>query len=298
MARNLINKYLWILETIERHGSILRTDLNHLWQNSSVSGGEPLARRTFYNYRNGIEELFGIKIGYNASTYEYFIEESSDSAVIFNSWLINSLSINGMLSDASAIAERVMLEEVPSARQHLPVIIDAIKASRKLRIDYRPFYRVSSTDGIIIEPYFLRIFRQRWYVIGYNTKDRKIKTYSLDRIGEATLTDEHFDMPDINVKDFFKNFFGITTSMSEPKRVVIRTDSEQAKYLRALPLHASQSETVCEGYSLFHYNICITLDFLQELLSFGQRITVISPPELKAMIVEELKASLSHYDNL
>ena len=120
MSRNLLNKYIWLLETIERHGRLSRAELNDLWLASDISGGEPLARRTFYNYRNGIEEIFGISIAYNSATYEYFIE-NADATGELSGWLINSMSINGMLSDAGDIADRVMLEDVPCDRRHQEV---------------------------------------------------------------------------------------------------------------------------------------------------------------------------------
>ena len=88
MSRNLLNKYIWLLETIERHGRLSRAELNDLWLASDISGGEPLARRTFYNYRNGIEEIFGISIAYNSATYEYFIENADATGE-----LISSLSL-------------------------------------------------------------------------------------------------------------------------------------------------------------------------------------------------------------
>lgn len=205
MSRNLLNKYIWLLETIERHGRLSRAELNDLWLASDISGGEPLARRTFYNYRNGIEEIFGISIAYNSATYEYFIE-NADATGELSGWLINSMSINGMLSDAGDIADRVMLEDVPSARRYLATVIDAIKKFRKVKFSYTPFYRSKASEGIIIEPYFLRIFKQRWYVIGYNSKDRMVKTYSLDRVNTLTLTEEHFDDPGISVKEFSRTF--------------------------------------------------------------------------------------------
>lgn len=296
MGRSLLNKYIWILETIERHGHISRNDLNRLWRNATdLSGGAALPRRTFYNYRTGIEELFGITIGYNASTFEYYIENAADTGEL-GGWLINSMSINGMLGNAGEIADRVMLEEVPSARNYLAAVIDAIKKSRKIRFSYTPFYRSGTTEGVVIEPYFLRIFKQRWYVIGYNSKDRMIKTYSLDRFSAITLMEEHFEMPDISVKDFFKSFFGIMTSKSPAKHVVIRTDSEQAKYLRALPLHPTQHENIGDGYSDFSYDLCITYDLVQELLSMGKRVTVIAPVELKAIVLDELRSALGNYE--
>lgn len=292
---NQLNKYIWILETIERNGRLSRAELNDQWLKSDISGGEPLARRTFYNYRNSIEEIFGITIAYDAATYEYYIE-NADATGELSGWLINSMSVNGMLSDAGDIADRVMLEDVPSARRYLATTIDAIKKFRKIKFSYTPYYRTKASEGIIIEPYFLRIFKQRWYVIGYNSKDRMVKTYSLDRVNKLALTEEHFEDPGIGVKEFFKNFFGIMTSKSEPKHVVLRADREQAKYMRALPLHPSQHETMGDDYSDFDYHICITGDFIQEILSKGSHITVIAPHELKAAVVEELRKSLSNYE--
>lgn len=51
-----------------------------------------------------------------------------------------------------------------------------------------------------------------------------------------------------------------------------------------------------DGYSDFDYHLCITYDFIQELLSKGSRIMVVAPSELKAAVVEELRKSLSNYE--
>ena len=73
MAKNLIAKYIWIVDTIERRGSISRDLLNELWMQSEFSDGNPLPRRSFYNYRAGIADTLGIDIEFNKSTYEYYI---------------------------------------------------------------------------------------------------------------------------------------------------------------------------------------------------------------------------------
>ena len=77
----------------------------------------------------------------------------------------------------------------------------------------------------------------------------------------------------------------------------IKTDSRQAKYLRALPLHHSQQEMIHDTYSIFNYRLRITPDFVQELLSYGPNIMVIEPPELKAMIITSLEDSIAQYKN-
>ena len=63
MSSNLLARYIWIVDTIRRHGRISRADLDAKWRLSRFSGrGEALPRRTFYNYRQAIEELFNITI--------------------------------------------------------------------------------------------------------------------------------------------------------------------------------------------------------------------------------------------
>lgn len=294
MSHNILNKYIWILDVVERYGRISRKELSRLWLNAVVSGNEPLTRRTFYNYRNNIEDIFGIKIAYDNTTFEYYIEQDSDSGGM-SEWLVNSISINGILSDASDISSRIMLEEIPSARKFLSSIVEAIKTNRKIEFSYTPFYRTGTTRHIILEPYFLRIFKQRWYVIGYNQSDKKIKTYSLDRFNEVSVLPEGFEMPETNVRDFFINNFGIMTSNGEVKDVTLRVEQEEAKYLRALPLHHSQTEQIYDGYSLFHYKIYLTMDFVNEIISHGNRITVMAPVELKTMVVDTLQNALENY---
>ncbi|MDE7237544.1 MAG: WYL domain-containing protein, partial [Paramuribaculum sp.] len=84
MSQNLFNRYIWLVDTIRRHGRITRSELNRLWVRSSFSDGTDrgIPRRTFYNYRNAIAELFGVDILYDPATYEYSIssEENNSAA--------------------------------------------------------------------------------------------------------------------------------------------------------------------------------------------------------------------------
>ena len=297
MARNLINKYIWIIDTIQRHGRITRDELNRLWVKSSLSDGEPLARRTFYNYRQGILDTFNVAVECDQGTFEYYIDTSgSEQDGRLRNWLLDAASMSGMLSDSHGVSDRIVLADVPSARGNLPGVIQAMKESCRLCFSYRAYNRVNTKRNIVVEPYFVRIFKQLWYVIGYNIKDAMIKTYSLDRMSDVTIRNEHFEVPaGFSAADYFKDCFGIMQSKGEPKDVVLKASSNQAKYFRALPLHHSQSEEVHDSYSLFHYHLLITYDFIQEILSHGSQVEVIAPPELKAMVVNELRTALANY---
>lgn len=297
MARNLINRYVWLVDTISRYGRISLKELNNAWLRSEISEGKPLARRTFFHYRDGVQDMFDINILCDKSTFEYYIDDSDeDSNARLRSWLVDSLSMSGMLSNAHDISDRIMLENVPSARQHLPVIIDALKENHRISFSYKSYTRSRPVHGIVLEPYFVKIFKQLWYVIGLNVAEGQIKTYSLDRMSDLNLMPDVFVMPEsINPSEFFKDCFGIITNKNSAKRIVLRVEPTQAKYFRALPLHSSQQEEVHDQYSIFSYKMRITYDLKEELMSHGASIEVLEPKELKTLIRTELEEALKNY---
>lgn len=296
MSKDLFNRYIWLVDTIKRYGHITREELNARWKKSPFSNGEPLPRRTFYNYRMAIEELFKVNIECNPSTFEYYIDEGDTHNESVTNWLLNTTAMSNVLSESRNISNRIFIEDVPSAREFLATVIDALKEFHQIKFTYQPYSRTNATPDIVVEPYFLKIFRQRWYVTGRNVKEDKIKTYALDRMKVVVVLQETFEMPeDFDAEVYTKYSYGIIFSQGEIKNVSIKTDSRQAKYLRALPLHSSQQEMIHDSYSIFNYRLRITPDFLQELLSHGPNITVLDPPELKAMIITSLEETLANY---
>lgn len=296
MSKDLFNRYIWLVDTIKRYGHITREELNARWKKTPFSNGEALPRRTFYNYRMAIEELFKINIECNTSTFEYYIDEGDTHNESVTNWLLNSAATSNVLSDSRDVSNRIFLEDVPSAREFLSTVIDALKEYHQIKFTYQPYSRLNATPDVVVEPYFLKIFRQRWYVTGRNVKENKIKTYALDRMRNVVVLQEKFEIPeDFGAEEYTKYSYGIVFSQGEVKNVAIKTDARQAKYLRALPLHASQQEMIHDSYSIFNYRVRITPDFVAELLSHGSSITVMEPPELRAMIVTSLEESLANY---
>ena len=296
--RNLISVYIWIVDTIQRYGAITLAQLNDLWVKSALGDGNPIPRRTFFHYRDAIEEMFNISLKCNRSTFEYYIdEEESENDSRMQQWLLDSMSMSGMLTNSRDISHRIVLENVPSARQYLSVVIDAMRDNQRIKFSYKSYKRVNAVDGIVIEPYFVKIFKQLWYVVGMNVKDGIIKTYALDRMSKLVITPETFKMPEgFDPADFFKDCFGIITSHTAPKDIVLRVSTTQAKYFRALPLHPSQQEEIHDAYSIFRYKMRLTYDLKEEIMSHGSDVEVVSPPELKAQITSELKKALSNYN--
>ncbi|MCM1450918.1 MAG: WYL domain-containing protein [Clostridium sp.] len=297
MARDLLSRYLWLIDLIKRYGRVSRAEINEQWKKSRLGNGEDMPRRTFYNYREAIAELFNIEIQCDASTYEYYIDEGTAQQESVTAWLLDSTATNNMITSSRDIADKVFLENVPSARQHLPTVMESLRGNISLLFDYHPYSRSRATKDVELEPYFTKIFKQRWYVVGRNVQDEKIKTYALDRITDIKLTGRKFKTPaDFCAADYFKHAFGIIVDQGEVKTIRLSANSTQAKYFRALPLHPSQQEYAHDQYSIFEYRMRITPDLVNELLSYGSRITILGPAELKAAITTELRKSLSNYE--
>ena len=84
MAGNILNRYVWLVDTINHAGKITLAEINQKWKQTDWSGGNDLPRRTFHNYRNKIEDLFDINIGCDGYNYiaptSDFIRELLSSA--------------------------------------------------------------------------------------------------------------------------------------------------------------------------------------------------------------------------
>lgn len=298
MSASLIQKYIWLVETLRRYGRLTRARLDELWRKSPFSSGEGLPRRTLFNYRAAAEELFGIEILIDQRTFEYYIADGGDAHdARLAEWLLDSTATANLLTGARELAGRIHLEEIPSAHTHLATIVGAMQANQAICFDYHSYSRPVPTRGIVFEPYFVKLFRQRWYVIGRHAESDRIRTYALDRIvGLSTLADT-FSIPDgFDADEYFRYSFGIVESHDEPRDIILRADPFEAKYLRALPLHHTQSETVHEGYSLFHYRMRITDDLVREILAHGPRLNVVSPQLLRSQIKTALADTLAGYD--
>ncbi len=296
MANDLFTRYVWLMDTIRRYGRITREEVNRRWVDSPISNGRPIPRRSFHNYRIAVEELFNVNIECDPHTFEYYITQNDAHNDSVTGWLLNSTAMSNVLTGARDISDRIFIEDVPSAREYLHVVIDSLKANRTLRFTYHPYTRSIPNAGVTIEPYFLKIFRQRWYVTGRNIADNAVKTYALDRMSDVELTENEFRLPpDFNAEEYCSGSFGIIFDMGEVKDVVLKVESRQAKYFRALPLHSSQQEMIHDRFSLFRYRVRLTHDFIEEILSHGPRVTVVSPPELKAIVVASLRESLANY---
>ena len=162
---------------------------------------------------------------------------------------------------------------------------------------YKSFWR-DEANTFEIEPYCLKAFKQRWYLVGRSPYYDKIMIYALDRVHQLELTERSFEYPeDFKAEDYFDDCFGIIADQNyDVETVKLKVSAGQANYLRSLTLHQTQKEIErTDEYSIFTVKLRPTFDFQQEILSMGSDIEVLSPKWFREDTAERVKAMWNKY---
>jgi len=300
MAKNLLGKYVWLVETIYNAGLITFEEINQKWLDEDMDV-TPIPLRTFHKWRIAAEEMFGLVIDCERKGgYHYYIgnaREVRDGGL--RSWLLSTISVSNLLLDSQQLKDRIILEDIPSGQHYLPKIIEAMKSNTVITITYQSYWREES-NTFDVYPYCVKLFRQRWYLVALSPYYDKVMIYSLDRIFGLWKKNEKFTMPDdFDPTEFFQNYYGVIAgTKGEPETVKIKISAGQANYLRSLKLHATQDEIErTDEYSIFSYRLRAEYDFIMELLSKGEDVEVLEPVWLRNEMAGIVKRMWDKYND-
>ncbi len=298
MASKAINRYVWLINTLMQRKSLTFKEICDLWDRSSLTDGKALAVRTFHQHREAIAELFGVEIVCDTNTYKYSIaqpEELKNNSA--QQWLFNSFAISNTIEAGRNMKERILFEEIPSGAEFAQTVVDAMQQNRVLFVDYKPFQ--GEKFELYLQPYAMRVYNQRWYIVGRFKESGSIRNIALDRILRMEITDEEFSLPeDFDASDYYAHTVGIFVNEAlKPQRVVLRTYGVSAEYMRSVPLHHSQREIATNGNesSDFEYHLNLTPELTSKLLSKGDWVEVLEPKELREKVKEQAQAIAELY---
>lgn len=182
--------------------------------------------------------------------------------------------------------------------EHIETLYQAIINKCAVGLCYQSF-KAREPNTFAFHPYYLKEYRNRWFVIGMKKRNMPVMTLALDRI--VSISDcqapyiprsKNFSLP-----NYFSDVIGVTVSQNlEPEKVLLFADNETAPYILTKPIHHSQTvvETLGHG-TIFSLNVQLNFELEREILGFGDRVKVITPEKLKRRIKEILTHALDHY---
>ncbi|MBP3738613.1 MAG: WYL domain-containing protein [Muribaculaceae bacterium] len=300
-GQSQISKYVWIINAVYQAGKITYEELNEKWLDDDISNGKSLPKRTFDRWREAILDMFGIFIdNERKGEYCYFIQNEDDIKNNgIRSWIFNTYSVTNTLASCLGIKDRILLEYVPSGQEYLQPIIEAMKENHMLNITYYSYWR-NEEYNFDVQPYCVKLYRQRWYMVALSEGYDEPRIYALDRIRQLSVTDVTFKMPkNWSAEQYFDGCFGIIANKDIHKQIIkLKVMADQARYIRDLPLHESQQEIERnDDYSIFQYYLRPQFDFVQELLHSGDAIEVLQPSSLRHEMAEIVNNMHNIYNN-
>lgn len=291
----LFNRYLWLIELLSCSKGLSKSEIDSRWANSVFNddGKGTIPRRTFIRMKDNILSLFDIQIVYDRKEKKYHIENDISGCNKNTQFLLSAFAVNQMVSENRDLADRILLEDTPAGSNiFLPEITTAMRENRRLSITYQN-YEMQTAREFEIEPYALRYFGRRWYVLAHTDFHNSLRLYALDRMKDVKISDKLFKPPeDFSADDYFSRYFGVIVTDGKAENIQLKTTDTRAKYLRSLPLHRSQKEIAA---NLFELHLVPTDDFINAVRAMETEVEIVSPDWLRKRLLQDAKDLVKKY---
>jgi predicted DNA-binding transcriptional regulator YafY len=277
-----IARYNLIIKKLRKHPANFAEITDYLSLESELQDYDfTVSKRTFQRDLNDIRSLYDIDVHYDNSEKVYQIEVDQQSEA--NQRIMEAYDTFNALNITDRLSKHVHFEKRrPQGTENLYGFLHAIKNQVEVKFTHQKYWEDEATKRQV-EPYALKEFRNRWYVLTWDLKDNHIKSFGLDRLSDLEITKKRFKFPEnFDVTTYYKHCFGIVGPNAEnPENIILSFTPFQGKYIKSLPLHESQTVLIDNEIEFrIKLKLFLTHDFYMEVLSFGENVKVIEPQSL------------------
>jgi len=255
------------------------------------------SKRTLQRDIKEIKNIFGIDIEYSKAAKGYFISQDETENMNFQR-MMEAFDLFNSLNIAQDLTPFVHLEKRrPQGTDNLYGLLHAIKNKLQIRFSYQKFWEEDISQRTV-DPYGLKEFKNRWYIMAKDSRDGNIKSFALDRLTNLEITNSKFEFPTgYSIEENYRYCFGIIHPNDEvPKDIILSFDPTQGKYVKTLPLHATQQILIDNDEELqIKLKLFVSYDLVMELLSFGDNMKVLKPKSLADEIKTAHKNAYKQY---
>jgi len=238
-------------------------------------------------------------------------------ALSFASALLDQYKEIGIFSTFSGAVQKIMntvkihryLQRHPDARcvgfEHvavtrgqelLPLLLDAILEQKVLAIGHQRF-DADEVHHHVVHPYYLKEYRNRWYLVGYTATRKQIQSFGTERISSlVVLPGERFVRKPFDPEAYFRDCIGVMVADGPAADITLRFTPQQGMYVLTQPIHESQ-RVVEQSDSAITVTLRLvpTYEFLSLITGWGAAVEVLSPLWLREKVAGILRESLSRY---
>ena len=189
------------------------------------------------------------------------------------------------------ISQYIQFESATSigGNEFLPILLEAIQRKKQIWFLYTSYIKAEEKPRKV-SPLFLKEYRNRWYLISFDAKQKEIRTYALDRMDTPKILEEetHYH-GDFDAENYFKHSMGITSYKGKSSKIILKANTIAARYIISQPIHESQEiEEETKEFTLFVLTLLISEELIRTILSYGGEIEIVEPLELRKVIQERI----------
>ena len=182
--------------------------------------------------------------------------------------------------------------------KHFGTLYNAILYEKVLKIKYCP-YICEKPYELLLHPYYLKQFNNRWFVFGYNPDTEKYNwILALDRIEEINETMQtYIKNTEIDWTEYFDDMIGVTKpEKTSTEKIVLHFYNTTGKYIESKPIHGSQkSKWVRNDILEVSLDVIVNYELISLILSYAENVCVIQPTELAKIIKEKMQKGIDLY---
>lgn len=167
---------------------------------------------------------------------------------------------------------------------------------RKLRIVYHGRARDRVTERVI-SPQRLVHYRDSWLLDAYCHKRNALRTFSVDRVLEASeIPEAANEIPDDELDEYFASSYGIFSGKAD-KTAVLRFSAERARWVADERWHPRQvGQFLTDGRYELRIPYRHDEELVMDILKHGREVEVVAPPALRESVRKALRDALSQYE--
>lgn len=214
-----------------------------------------------------------------------------------------TLALRAPTGDQLASSTRLMEHQRPTDPERASVWETLIRAWTEqitVRIVYKSLKRREqrsySYQPYLFEPVPLG---EGVYVVGYSQTHGEIRTFKVERILRATLTTEHFKRPDqIDVDSLLRHAWSIWYG-DNPVEVRLRFSARVVQRVQETLWHPTQEvQLLADGSLDWCAHVAGTQELIPWIRGWGPDVKVLSPPELRTTIAEDMRKAATLYEDV
>ena len=190
-------------------------------------------------------------------------------------------------------------------------LFTAISNKQVLALKYHTFNNPEVRE-VVVHPYLLKEYNKRWFLF-VGTENGAVLNFAIDRIdGFEPMPHIEYIEPSEELEERFDDIVGVTIYQdSQAESILLWVAKEQYPYIKTKPIHGSQREIKCERLaalqeryaalgegSFIELSCIVNYELEQLLMSFMDKIVVLSPESLVEDIRQRVHTLNNHYNNL